>query len=141
MAYGDALSALLLRKPRPLRTHRREVLAGGTAPAPACPLTALSVLCLVEHRAAGCLAPPARLRDSPACGLCEANCPRRQHCAQSGKPTFGNRCVFCLRCGGTPARRGGLSPHRPRLILKEGFDLAAVEARTWNQTRSPQWRS
>lgn len=140
MAYGDALSALLLRKAAPV-TERiaAEVLAGVERHPRPLPIDrALSVLCLVEH-------PGSRMfgrhlhasADCSGCGLCEANCPRGNIVLQSGKPTFGNRCVFCLRCVYACPRRG-IEPGIARAsILKEGFDLAAVEARTWNQTSFP----
>lgn len=144
MPYGDALSALLLRKAAPVAARiATEVLAGVERHPRPLPIDrALSVLCLVEH-------PGSRIfgrhlhaaADCSGCGLCEANCPRGNIVLQSGRPTFGNRCVFCLRCVYGCPRKGIMPDIARSAILGDGFDLTAVEARTWDQTTFPSVES
>ncbi len=138
--YSDTLSALLLRKAAPVAERiAAEVLAGVERHPRPLPIDrVVSVACLVEHLGSRLFGRSLHASpDCSGCGLCEANCPRGNIVLQNGRPVFGNRCVFCLRCVyGCPRR--GIEPGFARFtILKDGFNLAAVEARTWDQTSFP----
>ncbi len=66
------------------------------------------------------------------CGWCAAGCPTGNIGMEGDRPAFGSRCVACLRCiYGYPA--AALSPGVGRfLVLREGYDLDALERRLPN---------
>lgn len=139
-AYSDALCAALLRRvPVFASRFAQALLAGETRRLrPVLIDRALSRLLLVEH--AGSARFGRSLRASRACngcGRCARRCPRGNIEMQGGKPVFGGRCVLCLRCVyGCPKR--AIQPGIGRaFILKEGFDLDALEARTATLTAFP----
>lgn len=68
------------------------------------------------------------------CGWCANNCPRENITMTEGKPVFGEKCVICLRCiYGCPQKALELSGFK-FILVKEGYDLKAVEKRMENIT-------
>ena len=140
MPFGDELSALLLAK-APVFTERvaREVLAGQTRRTrPLRMDRLLRHLFLLEHIGSRMFGRHLRADDRcTGCGLCAAHCPRGNITMAGGKPVYGGKCVFCLRCVyGCPAH--AIVPGFGKFaILKTGFDLAAVEKRMAGRTDFP----
>ncbi len=133
MPYSDALAAHLLRAaPIVAAQVAADVLAGTVRRTRPNPIDrVLRRLFLLEHIGSryfgrGLLADKA----CNGCGLCARRCPRGNIAMQGGKPAFGNGCVLCMRClyacpqKAIRARMGGFA------VLRGGFDLSAVEART-----------
>lgn len=62
-----------------------------------------------------------------SCGWCADNCPRGNIVMRGERPSFDSKCVICLRCVyGCPKR--AISPKFGKsLVIKEGYDLKAVE--------------
>ena len=61
------------------------------------------------------------------CGLCARSCPAGNISMKDGKPAFADRCVMCFRCVyGCPARAMSSTNF---MVLKGGFDIAALETR------------
>ncbi|MHC1756812.1 MAG: EFR1 family ferrodoxin [Methanosarcina sp.] len=63
------------------------------------------------------------------CGWCEKKCPANNISMLDNKPVFGSECFLCLKCiYGCPnkALKAGIFKF---IILKEGYDLRAVEKR------------
>lgn len=140
VAYSDALAATLLRR-APVFAARvaRELLAGQTRRLrPHGIDRALSFVLLVEHMGSGRFGRSLRAGDAcNGCGLCARRCPRGNIQMRQAQPAFGDRCVLCLRCVyGCPQR--AIKPGFGRaVILKGGFDLSALEARTVGQAAFP----
>ena len=140
IGYSDALSALLLRAaPAKAQAVADDLLAGRvcrTRPLPWDRL--LSVLFRVEHLGSRMFGKQLRANDRcTGCGWCAAHCPRGNITLCGGKPVFGYHCVFCTRClYGCPAK--AIVPGFGQFaILKDGFDLHAVEKRTEALTDFP----
>ncbi len=69
-----------------------------------------------------------------SCGWCANNCPRENITMTEGKPVFGEKCVICLRCiYGCPQKALELGGFK-FILVKEGYDLKAVEKRMENVT-------
>lgn len=133
MPYGDTLSALLLRKAATFADLvARDLLAGRARRPRTLPLDRLLArLFRVEHLGSGLFGRHLRAdARCTGCSRCAARCPRGNIRMANGRPTFGGRCVLCLRCVyGCPAR--AIVPGFGQFaILKGGFDLDALEART-----------
>jgi ferredoxin len=64
-----------------------------------------------------------------SCGWCAKNCPSNNIIMLNNKPTFGEKCILCLKCiYGCP--RQALEAGALRfIVLKEGYDLQALEKR------------
>ena len=140
IAYDDALCAMLLQAaPKKAEAFVSAVLSGnGDRMRPHPWDRVLAKLCTIEKMGDGFFGQKLKANDDcVSCGWCQAHCPRGNIKMRGGKPYFSNRCVICLRCVyGCPRR--GIEPSIARFtILKDGFNLAAVEARTWDQTSFP----
>lgn len=69
--------------------------------------------------------------DCIGCSWCEKHCPRGNISMCDGKPVFGKDCVICLRCiYGCPKKAITVSGSCKILILKDGYNLKALEKRT-----------
>lgn len=64
-----------------------------------------------------------------SCGWCAKNCPSNNITMLNNEPSFGEDCILCLKCiYGCP--RQALEAGRFRfMVLKEGYDLQALEKR------------
>ncbi len=71
------------------------------------------------------------------CGWCEKNCPQGNISVGVAAPVFGGRCIFCLKCiYGCPKK--ALKPGMLKfIVIKEGYDLKAVENRTRDMRLRP----
>lgn len=140
VAYGDALSAMLFRAAK-IRAERFAdgILSGaGKRSKPHLPDRLFAKLFTVEKKRSGLFGRKLRASDvCTGCGWCASNCPRRNIEMKDGKPTFGDRCVICLRCVyGCP--KNAIQPGVGRFfVLKKGLDLDAVEERTKHMTEFP----
>ena len=131
LRYPDALSALILRAaPRKTAAMAAGLLSGQVRRVrPLWRDRVLTRLCAVEKRGSRLfgkrLKADARCVD---CGWCAEHCPRGNIALRGGRPVFGNRCVLCLRCVyGCPQK--AIVPGLLRsMVLKDGFNLAALEA-------------
>jgi ferredoxin len=65
--------------------------------------------------------------DCTGCGLCVKNCPEGNITLQAGRPIFGNTCVMCFRCVYACPKHAMQTNNF--MVLKEGFDLHALEKR------------
>ena len=75
--------------------------------------------------------------DCNGCGWCARNCPGNNISMQDNRPVFNGECLLCLRCiYGCPNRalRPGMFSF---IILKEGYDLKAIEKRMEGVELSP----
>ena len=138
--FGDALNALLLREaPRRAARIAEDLLSGVIRRTRPHVLDRfLSRVLIVEHRGSRFFG--RHLTASAACtgcGWCAAHCPRQNISLQNGKPAYGNRCVFCMRClYGCPAK--AIVPGVGKFtVLKDGFNLNAVETRTESLVEFP----
>jgi len=135
MPYGDALSALLMRlAPRRAEAAVDELLAGTVRRAKPSLIDRAATACAsMEHVGSRWFGKHLRANgDCSGCGWCAAHCPRGNITLTAVKPVFGSRCVLCLRCVYGCPRKAIVSGRLKRLVLKEGYDLDALEARMRN---------
>ena len=138
--YGDALSVLILRAaPQKAARIAQDVLAGKTRRTrPHWWDRALSKLTTIEKRNSKYFGKHLYANEHCThCSWCARHCPRGNIAMHDGKPTYGDRCVLCLRCVyGCPSHaiQAGMGKFA---VLKNGFDLDALEARTQNITDFP----
>jgi len=138
--YSDALSALLLQQATPFAERiAEEVLSGKTKRIrPIGVDRLLTRLLLVEHFGSRMFGKHLKTNEHcTGCGWCADHCPRGNITLTDGRPVFGNRCVLCTRClYGCPTK--AIAPQFVKFaVLKQGFDLEAVEARTQAMTEFP----
>lgn len=71
------------------------------------------------------------------CGWCAKHCPAKNISLQDGRPVFGGKCLLCLKCiYGCPGR--ALEPGMFKfIVVKEGYDLQALEKRMEGVQLSP----
>ena len=63
------------------------------------------------------------------CGWCEKKCPANNISMQNSRPIFGRECFLCLKCiYGCPSKALKAGAFK-FIILKEGYDLKAIEKR------------
>ena len=140
VAYDDVLCAMLLRAaPVKAEAFACELLSGNGKRLRPRPLDRVATrLCAVEKVGGRMFGK--RLKALPGCtgcGWCAGHCPRGNIILDGSRPRFGGRCVVCLRCVyGCPAR--AIVPGVGKsFILKQGFDLNALEARTRGMMEFP----
>lgn len=138
--YSDALSALILRK-APLLAARiaEDVLSAKTKRIrPLARDRVFSRLFMLEHLGSRLFGKHLKASEScTGCGWCADHCPRGNITLTHGQPVFGDRCVLCTRClYGCPTK--AITPQFGKFaVLKQGFDLDAVEARTQGNVEFP----
>lgn len=63
------------------------------------------------------------------CGWCEKKCPANNISILDNRPIFGRECLLCLKCiYGCPNKALNAGTFK-FIILKEGYDLKAIEKR------------
>ena len=132
MAYGDALTARLLRAaPAMAALAADEVLAGVTRRTrPHAWDRLISGLCRIEHIGSRYFGRGLYAGDAcNGCGLCARRCPRANIRMEGGRPAFGGQCVICFRCVYGCPQKAIRAKYGQFAILKEGFDLDAAERR------------
>ena len=140
VSYDDALSAILL-KAAPVRAERfvNGILAGaGKRLRPHYIDRLFAKLFSIEKKKSGLFGKKLKAGDDcTGCAWCASKCPRGNIEMKDGKPSFGARCVICLRCVyGCPAK--AIRADVPKFfLLKEGLDLDALEERTKHMTDFP----
>jgi ferredoxin/flavodoxin len=130
--YGDALAARLLRAAPVLAARIAEDLQAGVTrrTRPTVWDRLLSGLFLLEHAGSGIFGRGLHAGDAcNGCGLCARRCPRGNIAMRNGKPVFGKKCVICLRCVYACPQKAIKAKYGQFAVLKDGFDLDAVEAR------------
>jgi ferredoxin len=139
-SYGDVLSAMLLRAV-PKKTERAvsDLVSGKrrrTKPLLIDPL--LSCAGRQEKRYCGIFGRKLKANGNcTGCAWCARQCPRGNIVMRDGKPVFGSQFVICLRCVyGCPVKAivpgpGGI------ILLREGYDLNAVERSMQETTEFP----
>ena len=140
VSYDDALSAILL-KAAPVRAERfvNGILAGaGKRLRPHYIDRLFAKIFSIEKKKSGLFGKKLKAGDDcTGCAWCASNCPRGNIEMKDGKPSFGARCVICLRCVyDCPAK--AIRADVPKFfLLKEGLDLDALEERTKHMTDFP----
>ncbi len=133
VAYGDEFSALLLRA-APYKTAKiaDDLLAGvRRRTRPGLPDRVITRLASIEHTGSKWFGKSLCAGGNcNGCGLCAARCPRGNIEMRGGKPVFGGSCVICLRCVYGCPRRAIAPGFLKSALLKDGYDLALLEART-----------
>lgn len=130
ISYDDALTAMLV-KIYPLKAKQAvaDILSGKRLRTrPNIPDRILTKLGAMEKKIGHLFAEGlAADNNCVGCSWCAAHCPRCNITMRNGRPIFGNRCVICLSCVyGCPKR--AISPrHGKVLVLKQGYDLKAIE--------------
>ncbi|WP_313076594.1 EFR1 family ferrodoxin [Lacrimispora sp.] len=61
--------------------------------------------------------------DCNQCGLCVKNCPKKNIKMVNGRPQFGWRCMWCLKCVYACNRTAILPGIMKSIILKDGYDI------------------
>lgn len=69
-----------------------------------------------------------------SCSWCAEHCPRGNITMLDGRPCFGGNCIVCLRCVYGCPKKAILSRIK-FIVIKDGYDLKAVESRTNQQTK------
>lgn len=140
ISYSDELSAMLIRAAK-IRAERFAdgILSGaGKRTKPHLPDRLFAKMFTVEKRKSGQFGKKLKACDGcTGCAWCASNCPRRNIEMKDGKPSFGDRCVICLRCVyGCPVK-AILPGVGKSFVLKQGLDLDALEERTKHMTEFP----
>lgn len=61
------------------------------------------------------------------CSLCERNCPTENINMIDGKPSFGNKCIMCLKCLYSCPKNALKPGVFKSMVFKEGFNLKRIE--------------
>ncbi len=75
--------------------------------------------------------------DCTGCGLCAENCPRNNIKIENGVPIFNGNCVICLKCIYSCPQKAIIPKVIKSFIIKEGFDLNAIEKKAKNIINYP----
>lgn len=138
--YDDAIIAMLLRA-APQKTERTvsDILSGTRRRThPHMTDRLISRIGLLEKRHSGFFGKRLYATEScSGCGWCAAHCPVGNISMQNGKPQFGEECVICLRCVYGCPKKAIVPGACPRFVLKNGYDIAALEARFSEQQEFP----
>jgi ferredoxin/flavodoxin len=71
------------------------------------------------------------------CEKCAEDCPRNNITIKNSSPVFGKNCVICLRCIYLCPQKAIVPKRGKSLLIKEGYDLEAIEEKTKNITCFP----
>lgn len=61
--------------------------------------------------------------DCNQCGMCVKNCPKKNIRMEHGRPQFGWRCMWCLKCVYACNRKAIVPGIMKSIILKDGYDI------------------
>lgn len=140
LPYGDALSAMLI-KAAPIKAEAfvSGILSGKRSRMKPHLFDRLAAkLCAAEKKGSRVFGRKLKVNgDCTGCGWCAGHCPRGNIAMQGGKPQFGDRCVICLRCVYGCPKKAIVPGMGKKFVLKQGFDLNAVEERTKMMTEFP----
>jgi ferredoxin/flavodoxin len=79
--------------------------------------------------------------DCNQCGLCVKNCPKKNIKMVNGRPKFGWRCMWCLKCVYACNRRAILPGIMKSIILKDGYDIRAMSRLAAKESRQEEYKS
>lgn len=80
-------------------------------------------------------------KDCNKCGLCIRNCPKKNIQMKNGKPKFGFRCMWCLKCIYSCPQKA-LSPRILKFtVLKNGFDLEKLSEMSYQNRNEKEYQS
>ncbi len=140
LPYGDALSAMLLRAaPVKAEAFVSSILSGGRNRTKPHILDRLAArLCAAEKKGSRVFGKKLKANGNcTGCGWCAGHCPRENIVMQGERPQFGERCVICLRCVYGCPMKAIVPGMGKRFVLRQGFDLGAVEERTKHMSEFP----
>lgn len=79
--------------------------------------------------------------DCNQCGLCVKNCPKKNIKMVNGRPKFGWRCMWCLKCVYACNRRAILPGIMKSIILKDGYDIRTMSRLAAKESRQEEYKS
>jgi flavodoxin/ferredoxin len=79
--------------------------------------------------------------DCNQCGLCVKNCPKKNIKMVNGRPKFGWRCMWCLKCIYACNRRAILPGIMKSIILKDGYDIRTMSRLAAKESRQEEYKS
>lgn len=68
-------------------------------------------------------------KDCSGCGLCSSDCPRRNITIVKDRPTFGWKCVMCMRCIYACPNKSISNTFIKTIRLKEGFNIEELKSK------------
>lgn len=71
------------------------------------------------------------------CTWCAKQCPRKNIIMKNNKPSFGRKCIICLRCVYGCPKKAIFPGIGKFIVLKEGYNLKKLEYNTKNLTSFP----
>ncbi len=138
--YDDSVMAMLLRAaPQKAERTVSDILSENRRRTrPHIADRVISRIGLLEKRHSGFFGSRLYATDAcTGCGWCAAHCPVGNISLQNGKPLFGENCVICLRCVYECPKKAIMPGACPRFVLKNGYDIAALESRFSGQQEFP----
>ena len=140
ISYTDTLSAMLLRA-TPQKSERvvSDILSGKrNRTKPHLIDRFISKLGILEKNYGKSFGKKLKVNDRCiGCSWCADNCPRGNITMQDKKPVFGSKCVICLRCVYGCPKKAIVPGMGKFIVIKEGYNLKAVESRTNQMTEFP----
>lgn len=140
IGYSDILSAMILQKSEDKsKLVVDDILKGKqrfTQPKRIDRI--IATLAVVEK--SGCKLFGKRLKANnscSSCGWCSMQCPRKNIVIKNGRPSFGDRCVICMRCIYGCPKHAIEAGFGKCIVLKNGYDLMKLEERTKRMVRFP----
>lgn len=79
--------------------------------------------------------------DCNQCGLCVKNCPKKNIRMENGRPKFGWRCMWCLKCVYACHRKAIVPGIMKSIILKDGYDIKRMNRLALKEPRKEQYTS
>ena len=132
IATREHLAVRLLQiLPAKLEKTVADILAGVTRRStPSITARGMAFLFKLEKPYAKFFAKTLSIRETcTGCGWCARNCPRRNIAMIQNRPTFGWRCIICLRCLYGCPQKAIFTKLLSFIVLKEGYNLNKLEER------------
>jgi ferredoxin/flavodoxin len=133
ISYSDTLIAMLLAAAnRKAALAADEILAGKTRRTKPLLWDRLaSRVFRMEKKYGKSFGKKLKIKDTcTGCARCANHCPRGNITIEGAKPVFGEQCVMCLRCIYGCPQNALVAKGGRFYILKDGYDLNAIEKRT-----------